>query len=62
MFAQPGTLDSSFANDGVFTFHPDFSADRVEGMALTSEGKIIVLTISGYESYLTRLLEDGLVF
>ncbi len=61
ILAQPGTLDSSFANDGVFTFHPDFTGDNVLGMALTNDGKILVLTKVDYSSYLSRFLADGTV-
>ncbi len=54
--AQPGTLDSTFAENGKFMLSEHFNYETTQDIALTEEGKILVMVNS---LYLVRLLEDG---
>lgn len=61
-FAQPGSLDASFANNGIATYLPQPTLNKLYGIAEQSDHKLL---LSGYAqaavplSTLTRLLPDG---
>jgi hypothetical protein len=52
-----GTLDASFDTDGKTTSEMDGTYDRIEGLALQADGKIVAVGAGG--PYNTRTLDDA---
>src|SRR5262245_20927979 len=60
VIAQPGTLDPAFGIDGKISLHPIFTADETRDIALTNDGKILLLSSNNQiGNYLVRLNQDG---
>ncbi len=59
--AQPGILDPTFGIDGKISLHPDFTTDRAKDIALTNDGKILLLSYSAGGNYLLRLKAGGIL-
>ncbi|MEO5673023.1 MAG: T9SS type A sorting domain-containing protein, partial [Chitinophagales bacterium] len=58
--AQPGTLDPAFGVGGEVNLHPYFAADQARDIALTTDGKILLLSSDYYiGNYLIKLNSDG---
>jgi len=55
-FAQPGTLDPTFGAGGEVNLHPYFADEQAEDIAVTTDGKILLLA---KQNYLLRLKGDG---
>jgi len=63
-FNSDGTLDSSFATDGIFAFDPSLFVDLGTDVAIQQDGKIVVVgsTIAGFGGWdfaVMRLTENG---
>ncbi|MBA2407628.1 MAG: T9SS type A sorting domain-containing protein [Chitinophagales bacterium] len=58
-FAQPGALDSTFGGDGIVTLYKSFKQENVQDMALTKDGKILILTANDGTAYFKKFLPDG---
>jgi uncharacterized delta-60 repeat protein len=61
-----GTLDSAFGTGGKFTFDFNEQSDRIEGLSLQPDGKIVIAgsaTIIGqnYKGFVMRLTTDGVL-
>lgn len=56
---QDGTLDTGFGAGGVKVLDIDGNQDRVSGLHLLPDGKILVLLESFYRSFLIQLNPDG---
>ncbi|MEO0312682.1 MAG: hypothetical protein RIQ89_2339 [Bacteroidota bacterium] len=63
--AQPGTLDSTFSFDGIQVANFSTSADQGLGMAIQTDGKIVVVGSSflngSFDCTALRLLPDGMI-
>ncbi len=58
-FAQPGALDSTFGVDGIVTLYKSFKQENVQDMALTKDGKILILTENNGTAYFKKFFPDG---
>lgn len=56
VFAQPGTLDPTFGIGGEVNLHPYFASEQAQDIAITTDGKILLLA---KENYLLKLNADG---
>lgn len=58
--AQPGTLDPDFGTGGIVNLHPNFTADEAKDIAITTDGKLLLLS-SNYQigNYLLKMNADG---
>ena len=63
-FNPDGTLDSSFASNGIFAFDPSLFADHGTDVAIQQDGKIVVVGstiagLGGWDFAVLRLTQDG---
>jgi uncharacterized delta-60 repeat protein len=58
-FNTNGTLDNSFAGDGIHTIDVGFNSDKGKDVAVQADGKIVVVGEANYDFTLIRFNPDG---